>query len=275
MDWSEWRLAGYVLVFVLTGILSGFASGLFGIGGGILRIPVFAVVFPPFGVHAGIEMHVAAATSLAAAVPTGIVALRKHLKLGNLDRDFFATWAIGLLVGAALGIWLTPHVSSGALKIAFVAFLALMAIDFALIPDRFVLAKHPPRAGGTVAVSAGIGAYCLMIGVAGGSLAVPFLKAFSMPMARALAIGSGTSLVVAALGSVGGIWNGIGAVGRPSWCLGYVDGVVLVALLPGVLLATAPGVALASRLEPVTLKRSYAAFLTLLVGVMIAHLLSA
>ncbi len=273
MDFSDLRLVEYGLVFAVTGAVSGLASGLFGIGGGILRIPVFSVLFPLFGVHAGIEMHVAAATSLALAVPTGVVALRKHWKLGNVDARFLRTWAVGLTLGALVGIWLAPHVSSGALKGAFIVFLALMAIDFAVVPDRFVLAKAPPGIGAALAASAGTGAYCVMIGVAGGSLATPILKACSMPLARALAIGSGTSLVVSTLGTVGGVWNGLGLVGRPVWCFGYVDGLIVAMMLPGVLLATGPGVALACRMQPATLKRCYASFLGLMVVVMVGHLL--
>lgn len=59
-------------------------------------------------------------------LPTGVVALRKHWKLGNVDARFLRTWAVGLSVGALAGIWLAPHVSSGALKGAFIVFLALM-----------------------------------------------------------------------------------------------------------------------------------------------------
>lgn len=273
VDLADLRLVEYCLVFAVTGAVSGFASGLFGIGGGILRIPIFAVVLPLFGVHQGVEMHVAAATSLALAVPTGVMALWKHWKLGNVDVGFLRTWAVGLTVGALAGIWLAPHVSSEALKGAFIVFLALMAIDFAVVSDRFVLAKAPPGFGGAFLASAGTGAYCVMIGVAGGSLATPILKACSMPMARALAIGSGTSLVVATLGTAGGIWNGWGIAGRPDWCLGFVDGIVVATMLPGVLLATAPGVALACRMEPTTLKRCYAGFLALMVVVMVGHLI--
>jgi uncharacterized membrane protein YfcA len=51
--------------FALVGLASGFASGLFGIGGGIVRIPIFIYLLPLFGVAHPVLMHVAVGTSMA------------------------------------------------------------------------------------------------------------------------------------------------------------------------------------------------------------------
>ena len=61
----DFQLIGYLLLFALIGVVSGFSSGLFGIGGGIVRIPIFVMLFPLIGIHGSHEMQVAAATSLA------------------------------------------------------------------------------------------------------------------------------------------------------------------------------------------------------------------
>ena len=62
----------YVLSLLLAGLGSGFVGGLFGVGGGILRVPIFLFMFPIFGVDPTQVMHVAAGTSLALAIPTGL-----------------------------------------------------------------------------------------------------------------------------------------------------------------------------------------------------------
>ena len=54
-------------VFALVGLGSGFVSGLFGIGGGIVRIPLFVYLLPLFGVAQSVMMHVAVGTSMALA----------------------------------------------------------------------------------------------------------------------------------------------------------------------------------------------------------------
>ncbi|MEM1060237.1 MAG: sulfite exporter TauE/SafE family protein [Verrucomicrobiota bacterium] len=274
MPGEEFQYLEYLLIFALFGLVSGYASGLFGIGGGILRIPIFVLIFPAFGIHGDVEMPVAAATSLALAVPAGYLALRKQMKLGNFDPAYFRSWAIGLTVGVLIGITAGPYVSSFALKICFLVFLLAMAVYFGLVPDHVVVCRQPPTGLPQILLSGSIGAYVVMIGVAGGAAATPVMKACSLPLTRALAIGSGTSMIVSALGTAGGIWNGWGVPGRPDWCLGFIDGIIFLAMFPGIYLATPWGVATGHRLDKQWLKRIYAVFLLAISVVMVAHLLA-
>lgn len=275
MTGEEFRYVEYILIFIVFGFVSGYASGLFGIGGGILRIPIFVLLFPPFGIYGEMEMHVAAATSLALAVPAGVLALRKQMALGNFDVEYFKKWAIGLIAGVLVGIVLAPYVSSFMLKILFIIFLIAMAIYFGLVPDQICVSKEPPRGLLQFLLSGGIGAYVVMIGIAGGAATTPLMKACSMPLTRALALGSGTSMIVSALGTAGGIWNGWDIPGRPAWSLGYIDGLVFLAMFPGVFLATPWGVLTAHRMDKGLLKKIYAVFLVITVSVMIFHVAKA
>ena len=79
--------------FALAGLASGFSSGLFGIGGGIVRIPIFVYLLPLFGVPSPVLMHVALGTSMALILPSALASTRKQVALGNLDLAFFRTWA--------------------------------------------------------------------------------------------------------------------------------------------------------------------------------------
>ena len=87
-----------IIVFALVGLGSGFASGLFGIGGGIVRIPLFVYLLPLFGVPHPVMMHVAVGTSMALVLPSAVASTRKQLALGNLDLAFFRTWAVGIFL---------------------------------------------------------------------------------------------------------------------------------------------------------------------------------
>ena len=62
---DESHLVLFFAALILAGLGSGFAGGLFGIGGGLLRIPIFLYLFPAFGVSSDSTFHLAAGTSLA------------------------------------------------------------------------------------------------------------------------------------------------------------------------------------------------------------------
>ncbi|KAF0182103.1 MAG: putative permease [Nitrospirae bacterium] len=81
-----------IAVFLGTGALTGFVSGMMGVGGG-------TVMIPPMVLLAGMSQQLAQGTSLLAMVPVGIAGAYTHYKLGNVKMDI----ALGLGVGAVCG----------------------------------------------------------------------------------------------------------------------------------------------------------------------------
>jgi uncharacterized protein len=81
---------------ILTGLVVGVLSGVMGIGGGILLVPIMVLGF-------GYAQHIAQGTSLAAIVPTSIVGAYAHDRAHNVDRAAAAWLSVGGLAGALLG----------------------------------------------------------------------------------------------------------------------------------------------------------------------------
>ena len=81
---------------IFTGLLVGILSGVMGIGGGILLVPIMVLGF-------GFPQHVAQGTSLAAIVPTAIVGAYTHDRAQNVDRGAAVWLSLGGLAGALLG----------------------------------------------------------------------------------------------------------------------------------------------------------------------------
>lgn len=108
----------------MIGLFSGVASGLFGVGGGIVMVP--AMVFflsPPIR-----DIKQAIGTSLVVIIPTALIGSAKHLSQGNVDwRTALALAPLAILGGYA-GAWLTTHIPAENLKRVFGGFIILVGL---------------------------------------------------------------------------------------------------------------------------------------------------
>ena len=107
------------LVAGLIGICSGVASGLFGVGGGIVMVPAMVYFMK-------LDIKLAVGTSLLVIIPTAMSGVFKHVSLGNVDWRVALSLAPTAICGSYLGAWLTHDISSSNLKRAFGGFLILV-----------------------------------------------------------------------------------------------------------------------------------------------------
>lgn len=244
-------------VFALVGLGSGFVSGLFGIGGGIVRIPLFVYLLPLFGVAQSVMMHVAVGTSMA---------------LGNLDLAFFRTWAVGILIGVLVGTALLPYASTELLQVIFAIFMVTVGVYEGFLKDRLVFARTPPQGAKKVGVASAIGCLAALTGTGGGTMATPILQAFSMKMQAAIAVSSATGLVSGTVATVGAIAGGWHALGLPSYSLGYVDLAIFAAMMPTIMIAAPVGVRVGHMLSETWLRRVYTVLLFVIAADLIRKL---
>ena len=161
--------------FALVGLVSGFASGLFGIGGGIVRIPIFIYLLPLLGVAHPVLMHVAVGTSMALVLPSALASTRKQVALGNFDWPFFRSWAVGIFFGVLIGTALVPLASTEILQAIFAAFMLMVGIYEGFLKDRMVIAKAAPQGAVKLTVAAMIGCLAALTGTGGGTMTTPAL----------------------------------------------------------------------------------------------------
>jgi len=141
---------------LLAGAAVGTAGGLFGVGGGILLVPMLTGAF-------GLTQHAAHGTSLAVIGATALAALLVYGAHANVAWATAAIVALGSLVGAPLGARWATRVSARGLKRSFAVFLVVVALR---------LLWETPKASGPYGLSgaAGLG-FDLALGLATGLLA--------------------------------------------------------------------------------------------------------
>ena len=110
------------LTFVLIGVAAGIASGLFGVGGGIVVVP--ALIY-----WAGFSQHMATGTSLAVLLPPiGLAATVEYYRHGNVDVRAAIILAATLFVGAWVGAWFANRMPGPQLRLLFGLFLSGLGI---------------------------------------------------------------------------------------------------------------------------------------------------
>jgi len=118
-------LAGSAAAHAATGVAAGIISTLFGVGGGILAVPLLAVL------HPGWEFQACRATSLAMIIPTSVAGALLHHKLRNVDVRLAAGLLPGALAGAVGGVIVANRVPGRPLELAFAALLCFAAARLA------------------------------------------------------------------------------------------------------------------------------------------------
>lgn len=107
------------------GIAAGFFSALFGVGGGIIIVPLLLLLL-------AYDAKIATATSLAAIVIMATVGAGAHAALDNVDFARAALIGIPAILGVQIGLWIKDRISSRILTLAFAALLLVVAIRMAI-----------------------------------------------------------------------------------------------------------------------------------------------
>jgi len=109
----------------LIGLVSGMASGLFGVGGGIVIVPAMVMLLK-------VDIKTAIGTSLAVIIPTALAGTFKHHDLGHVNWWFAMALIPTAVIGAVVGSYLTQVVHGAELKRAFGAFVILVGLRLLL-----------------------------------------------------------------------------------------------------------------------------------------------
>lgn len=237
------------------GAACGAAGGLFGVGGGVIAIPILGMLF-------GLDQQTAQGTVLIMVVPNVMLAFWRYHRRFGLDLRIAAVLgltALGMSYPAArLAIGLDPR----HLRLAFAGFLVILSAIIAYRTWRGLAARgRPPLAWGwTAGVGALGGIVSGLFGVGGAFIAPPLLTGFfglRQVEAQGLALALVCPGTLVALLAYGG-------AGEVAWRLG-------VPLAIGGTAAISLGVAFAHRFPERGLRLAFCGFLTASAGLLALH----
>jgi uncharacterized membrane protein YfcA len=182
------------------GVLAGFLSGLFGVGGGILIVPGLVLLL-------GMDQRPAHGTSLAAIVPIALAGVAGYALADAVDWAAGALLIVGAAAGAVIGTTALRVIPENWLRGLFATFLVLAAarLFFPVTEAMGRGAIDPAAVAGLIGIGVLSGAVAGLLGVGGGIVIVPALV---LLFSLADPVAKGTSLlVIIPTGLVGTISN--------------------------------------------------------------------
>ena len=256
---EQWLILGVAML--ATGAVAGVLAGLFGIGGGIVIVPVLETALGFVGVDPAIRMHVAVGTSLATIIPTSISSARAHHRRKSVDVEIVKRWAVFVLVGALLGAWIASMVHSRVLAIVFASLALLVAVKMLFFPDSRNLTDEVPKGPLVTIIPTAIGGFSSMMGIGGGTFSVMTLTLFNEPIHRAVGTAALFGLVISLPGMIGFAVAGWGDPRIPPGSLGFVSMFGFACIAPATVLAAPLGAKIAHGFSAQRLNMLFGAFL--------------
>jgi uncharacterized membrane protein YfcA len=221
-----------ILELLLAGVGAGLLSGLLGIGGAMVLVPVLTFVLSHTeGVPPDLTVKMAVATSLATIVFTSASSVRAHHRRGAVRWDIARVLAPGIVVGSLLGAQVAVALPAKTLGILFAVFIAFSATQ--MLRDRKPRPSRTiPGQLATLGVGVVIGLLSAIVGAGGAFVSVPFMTWCNVKIHEAIATSASLGLPIALAGTIGYAWAGRSLPQAPAGSFGYVfvPGLVLIAL---------------------------------------------
>lgn len=251
-----------LIIYLLIGAIAGFAAGLFGVGGGLIIVPILYIVFTQMNYDPNVIMHIAVGTSLATIIVTSISSVTAHHKKGAVLWSVFSNLAPGLVAGSFLGAGIADLMSGQHLQLVIGVFAVWMAYKMfkgahaVVDPNR-----HLPSAALQLAAGGGIGVASAIFGIGGGSLTVPYLNRHGVVMQKAVATSAACGLPIAVAGALGFMWFGAKEQIDVPNTIGYVHVYAFFGISVMSFITAKFGAKVAHRLSPAMLKKCFAGLL--------------
>ena len=252
----------HFVVPALVGVLIGVASGLLGIGGGTVMVPIFRLAF-------GMSATMSTATSLFAIIPTSISGAISHVKGKTCIPALGIAAGLGGACLSPVGVWLAQLSPDWLVMLAAALIIGYSAINmfkkaFKLRPagqpakgadaaaaapsDDAPLSRKQLLQGAAIGLIAGLASG--YVGVGGGFIMVPLmLSIIGIPMRKA----SGTSLIAVMILAIPGVIEQ-GIIGNINYLAGIA---IVIGTIPGAVI----GAKLVTKVPERTLRLLFGCFL--------------
>lgn len=182
-----------ILILCLTGILVGFLAGLFGIGGGLIIVPIITITMIHFYDFSFTDAYAyGVGSSMLSIIFTGSLATFFHIKNNNFNTRYISNLTGYLFLGSLFGSYIIHFANFYFLKYFFIFYCFFSAIKL-LNPSNLLnfLYFLPLKL-----ISFIFGAISSIVGIGGGTLFVPYFESKKIDIKLAISSSSILGVVI-------------------------------------------------------------------------------
>lgn len=253
----------HLVLLLLAGCCAGFLAGFFGVGGGIILVPILLFYFQTIHVTSLVSTHMAFGTSLLIVMFASMSSAVQYQKNGYVFWKGVLYIGLASVVGGLLGALLAGGLEGKVLRQIFAAVVIVSALRL-LAETRKPKIEEMPDVPIPPLLGTGffVGLVSALAGVGGGVLSIPVMHSLlKFPLKKALGTSSATIVITAFAAGLGYVVRGWTNPLVPAGTLGYIDWLSALPLIAGSIPLAAVGARVANKTKATRLKQIFALFL--------------
>ena len=192
---------------ISTALLAGFLAGFFGIGGGIITVPMLYYIFQTLNIDNNFIMHLAIGTSFSIIVPTAVMSVFTHYRHRAVDFSVLRSYGIFVVIGVILGTVISANLHTKSLVLFFSIVLYFLAFNIFFIKEKTDIKK---RFTLITKIILGFisGFVSSLMGIGGAIINVPILKYSGFTINKAIGSAAAIGFLIALCGALGFLISG-------------------------------------------------------------------
>tara|TARA_B100000029_G_scaffold464385_1_gene498316 strand:+ start:2682 stop:3515 length:834 start_codon:yes stop_codon:yes gene_type:complete len=200
---DQTQLIFILATMCLSATIVGFAAGFFGIGGGLIMVPVLYYIFSFVGIEKTFVMHLAIGTSFLIIVPNSIVSTITHMRFKAVDFNLVKTFGIFVIIGVIAGTIFSVSLKTSSLVLFFSIMTMIFAIYFLIQKEKIDPKPRTINLFYRIILGFLSGFLSAPMGIGGGVYNTPIFKIFGYPINVAIGSSAAIGFLISLIGALG------------------------------------------------------------------------
>ena len=195
-------------IMALSAAVVGFMAGFFGIGGGLIMVPILFYIFNFIGIDKAFVMHMAIGTSFLIIIPNSIISTITHMKFKAVDFNIVKSFGVFVIIGVIFGTIFAVSLKTSSLILFFSIMTMIFAVYFLIEKEKNNPTPRKINLIYRVIVGFFSGFFSAPMGIGGGVYNTPIFKMFGYSINVAIGTSAAIGFLISLIGALGYISSG-------------------------------------------------------------------